>query len=1145
MNFNNEQRQAIHSRKPLVVVSAGAGSGKTRVLTERFLYLCDQKLKARFGKAEAPEIGATVDDIVAITFTEKAAREMKDRVRKAINEKIVTLLNEYTDEQEREEAIAFWQEQKEALDGALISTFHSFCNKLLHEYAFQANIPPSFSLIDDVESKLLQGEVFDELLNDSVRHEQWKGLYQFFTKNQIQSGVISVYERTKEFHAGVDIDSFFSAKEIIEEQINRVGKRTEQMIADFLSYGKEAVQGFPPPDTCSGKLQEHLTNVIDFFESYNPVETEPSTAFKLLSDIMPKRIMGAWQDSAPAFHQFCSGKWSEVKGSGDTTTACSEDDKKQFEELLTAFVSILSSFHNRYDQIKRERAIVDFSDLQQKAIALLEQKEVQDACREKYLHMMIDEFQDTNQLQMLMLERINPHNRFIVGDGKQSIYRFRGADVRLMNQMEKEAKQASEAEFINMNKNYRTCDKILAFVNELFTVVMDKREAEAVDYKIGYNEIDSDRQYKEEDKALVELIVAEEAEEEVSEYDLIAKRMLEMKAKGAPLVEKDKGNWVEPQWSDMAILIPARTNLLNLERALTERSIPYTVYGGVGFYDRQEIRDFLSLLYWVNRPWEPLYIAALLRSPLIGVTVEQLIEVKHLLVEHETIADFIFEGRFHQEQVSAELKEKLEMMRVWFFRWVPFTTQQALIQSMEELFVESNLKLSLLMQKNNLQKVKNVEKLIALIDKLDSHSLEKALKKLKSIIELSDKEGEAKVELSGGDAVHIMTVHASKGLEFPIVFLPSLSRRTPSDGGSIRYDVEEKIVFKYSSDNEKDPLKEDKKQSPSYEQVKKRVDDEAYEESKRVFYVAATRARDYLVLLTKEKVVKKSWFEMLNKAIDSSSKMEQLLIINEGIEYDGVWKDDVREYESPTDNFHFEPSISFSVSEVMSFIKNPLDYFYHSIVKVDENLLGSNQVESVINDMTYERSTLDPSLLGTLVHRACELYDSGFGQEEAIEEALLLFEEENIEVEKYRTEIEVLMKPYFTLDQNSLGESIDNEWSFSTDIEGVTIIGEIDKVVKDEHGYHIIDFKTNKVFDENELISRYKPQLYLYKMAYEKEKNVTVKSMSLLFLRKQKEQLSLIEFEESYEQYVKEKLVEMGRLKRENAGKEEYERVRN
>ncbi len=1128
MEFNEEQRKAITSEKPLIVISAGAGSGKTRVLTERFVYICEQKLEAMLMN-KSTAIGATVEDIVAITFTEKAAREMKSRIRARIEEKLLES-NKYESFEQQERANAFWQKQKELLDTALISTFHSFCHKLLHEFAFQANIPPTFSLLDDVQARLIQQDILDNILNQRTFYQQTSCLLDYFSRNQLMKEIITIYGKVKEFQADVSIHSYFHAKEIINQQLEQIEQKKQLLWETFIVQAEEIIKEFPSLSDCSGKLKEHLNNLFICFENLKKEDRE--RAYQELCSILPSSWHASWAKAAPAFEQFYKQLWKPLKDNWGSSF--SSLDIQVLEQVMDSFCMILSSFDEQYEQRKLERNQVDFSDLQQKAISLLGMEEVQQACKSRYLHMMIDEFQDTNPLQMSMLERMDPAYRFIVGDGKQSIYRFRGADVRLMNEMVNQATRSSQADFINMNKNYRTCDEIISFVNSLFSVVMNKEEV-IHKYQVGYSTIDSERVRPDQKGPLVELLLVDEStEEDQNEYDLIAKRMLEIRETKSPLVERGK-RWLPPTWGDMAILIPSRTNLLSLERSLGQRGIPYVVYGGIGFYERIEVREFLNLLHWLNRPWEVVYVAGVLRSPLIGFTLEEFLEVKHVLPEQVTIPEFIYENMFSISSLPEEVKGKLAKFRQMYENLVPFADQMPLKEALEDLFVTSGLKLSLLMQENNLQKINNIEKLINQIESLENYSLEEALKQLQLIAELSAKEGEAETELAEGDAVHIMTVHASKGLEFPIVFTTNLARQVTADKESFRYDEESKLVVRFKQEHES-VLEKSELKSPAFEDVQQRTIDEAVEESKRLFYVAATRARDYLVLSSKNKQVKHSWLEMLNKAMEQDGDLPSLIEIKSQVLYDGSWSKEESIYKNPPIIRENLQPLSFSVTEVMNFINDPVSYYYQSIIKADESWFQHITETNTRNAVT---SSIDYSLLGTLVHRTCELLDYGFTREEAIKEALDQVEEGQ-KTETYQEQIAALIEPYSKISMEKLGEPFLNEWNFSTNIEGVTIIGEIDKVVRKNNEYHLIDFKTNFIYDENKLIEQYKPQLYLYKMAFEKEFNQSINKLFLLLLRKKQNPLQVLQYQQEYEMFLRLKIKKMAELKRSNANKDFY-----
>lgn len=1141
MKFNPEQEKAILSKKPLVVISAGAGSGKTRVLTERYVHLCEQKLQEKLGNPFSP-VGASVEEIVAITFTEKAAREMKDRIRGRIEEQRSSVDKSYPNH-EQEKAREFWQEQKEALDGALITTFHSFCHKLLHEYAFEADVTPNFAVLDDIQAKLIQIDIFEEMYDSPEYHQMWRPLYNFYTRNQLTEAIKAVYSQMKEIITSVSsIEAFFDCEEIVTLQLETIEADRQKVLVNFYENAKPYVMELDDRDKVQKKIVDHFSLVDD--RSFE----KPVSLFRELIEVMPKRVSSPWQESNPPLYELYENYFKPLKATWKNLEGPTEAEIEEIKEIIKLFAHMLTVFHEKYDLAKRERAALDFSDLQQKAIALLENESVQKACRLTFKHMMVDEFQDTNQLQMNMLKFIQPAYQFVVGDGKQSIYRFRGADVSLMKGLVDFSKQDPNSDFINMSTNYRTCDSIIQFVNVAFNEIMGSEEARSdLSYKINYTNINSHRNGEEEQKCRVELIripvaedeedTDEEKEDQLSEYEVITNRMLGLiKEKQQIVAEKD--TWRAPEWRDFAILIQARTKLTKLEKALKDKGIPYVVYGGIGFYEKQEVRDMLSLLQWLNRPWEPLYILSLLRSPLFGVSVEGFLTIDECLEEETSLASYIYEGLFQDaEGLNDTIKGPLKKLKEFYESWVPYTPQVALKDYLHQLFTESGLKKMLLLQRNNIQLIKNVEKLIDVLAQFQTSSLDELLKQVKQLAVLSEKEGEAEVELAEGNMVHIMTVHASKGLEFPIVFLPDLAKGPRGDSGTIRFDKDVRLVVQYKKEEE-DPLKKPaEKSSPSFKAIKAKSKDQAIEEAKRLFYVAVTRAKDYLVLSTVDKAANDSWYDMLLKSIEQNGQVETYVKEIPQISNYDKWEDTGLSYNPPTFVERNLTRMSFSVSEILTFINDPLKYYYKYIVKAEDEWLISNTEKQQIRD---DSELLSGATLGTVVHRACELLDYGYDLDEAKEEALAIFDDE-LEKKRYESAMNELISNYHHLEELNLGRTVQNEWPFSVELEGVEIIGEIDKIVEKNDLYHLIDLKTNKIHSYEELIAYYSPQLYLYKMAFEKEFKQKVDKLSLFFMRGGKEGFCTLPINVDVEEQMKDVIKGMSLLKQKNAEKDEYQ----
>jgi ATP-dependent helicase/nuclease subunit A len=1122
MERNRQQKAAIYSKKPFITVSAGAGSGKTSVLTERYRFILEECLLSN-------SFGASVKEIVALTFTEKAAREMRNRIRSQI-ENIVESTNDSTKQ--------FWMTQLQDFEQATISTFHSFCMKLLKDYSFEANVYPDFSLIDDLQSSQLKNQLINHLLEDANNQDKWQSVYVYYSRSKIKDLVISIYGKMREFET--PIQHWLSGtngldQSVLEQEVLNLEASIINQIEHFMLVALEYRGGFPSPEsiTRASTVQARLKEMIDILDS-------PSTgAINWYQSIIKINIPNTAEKHAPALYQFYQHELlpfkEEINGHLKQVAVfkkqlLSSDQIGIMNEIMTVFADIISHFDQVYTREKRALNVLDFSDLQQKAISLLEHEHIQELCRKQYKHFLLDEFQDTNHLQMSLLDRINPTYRFIVGDGKQSIYRFRGADVGLIKQMSELAKNDSEnGEYINLFINYRTCASIIDFVNLTFEQLMKVDHSEMqFPYKIQYEKLESARNGNREQENRVELY---EASDKDSEYQFIANRIVEMKKTKQEIFDKDTKVWRNVDWHDIAILIPTRTNLLKLERELQIKNIPYTVYGGLGFYDQPEVRDMIMLLQWLNRPYEELYIFAFLKSPLIGLTLDELYKIKQ--ASKKDVASYLYQQHFiNDHSLTDNAKQALIKFSRFYRNYIPFIPSTGIKTSLRQLFQKSGLKTICLLQKNNVQKVRNVEKLIDILAGFNTFSLEEMINRVTVVKNFSEKEGNAEVELTDENSLHIMTVHASKGLEFPIVFVTNLNGTPRSDSGDVRFDETIGLVAKCKVENEVDPLANPTEIKPSSfsqtEEISKR---QGEEEWKRLFYVAVTRARDYLVL-TAHGQGRGSWLDQLYTVME----MDNLLL--DKIKMIDTFQNEERvvlnrkEYELPNYQKREDLPVSFSVSEVTSFIHDPSSYYMKHVLKLDVNFDEEEGQREYDEWSDEETPKYNAAILGTLVHRACELIDLGYQNNDAMNLALSEMSLREGEQPLYIDKLTLFLHHY-ERNQHNLGDLIANEWSFTLNLDGVNIIGEIDKIVKTDDGFQVIDLKTNYITEDNidTLIEYYKPQLYLYKLAYENKNDVPIKAMKLFFLRNKENGIYDIPFEKEYENHLKGQIRKMAKFK--------------
>ncbi|WP_078391795.1 UvrD-helicase domain-containing protein [Shouchella patagoniensis] len=841
MLFNSEQERAIYSRQPFIVVAAGAGSGKTRVLTERMVTIIEETFHNPHSA-----YGASVNEIAAITFTEKAANEMRERLSARMEEK--------ADLAKTSREKSFWFMQIEQVESAMIATFHRFSLQLLKRYSRYIEEKSARSrVLDETESALLKSSVLDSIVKDHQYKEHLRLLLNVMSKQTLIRSVEQIHSSMLEQLPMEEALSLLNAKETWEHQKKLFEEEANRSINQLYHAVMDAAKDLPDKNELTKAMEKHAQNLYRLANEIQEMALGPELIDKIAS-FMPSRVSKAWEEKLPSLFHLYESYWKPFKKETWPKLSINWEDSFPF---LEAFCILIKAFEQQYDRKKQNLNAWDFGDLQQKALALLKQQSIQLGFR----HILVDEFQDTNQLQLNLIEHIQPHYVFYVGDEKQSIYRFRGSDVTIMNNLAEKAALQGEEAFIELSENYRTAPQLVSFVNSLFTVAMETQENGPA-YATSYSNLSAGRPSFSDSEALASIHLLNE-EKPMQTFANLLKDKLDA---GTISVE-DRSTVRSAKWSDVCVLLPSRTILPDLEEAFLNLKIPYRVNGGVGFFDKQEVIDFLALLNWLRRPYEDAYVIALLRSPLFGLTFSDLLEINNEKSEDQSIASFLaHEGIYQSFKSNDRIYEGLHKYDKWLNDYLPFVPSGSVTNSLLMLFEETGLRYVVLSQQNGLQKVKNIEKLIYMFAQMHVSSLEAMCAQINLYIEASMYTAEAESERSIDEAVTIMTVHASKGLEFPVVCLPQMDRKRRPDTDVFRFHSQMGIVFQLKGD-------EQTYESPLFMQIKKEMDERGEEEAKRLLYVALTRAKDYCFLAAADLDRSHSWMELIVEARKKNARL--------------------------------------------------------------------------------------------------------------------------------------------------------------------------------------------------------------------------------------------------------------------------------
>lgn len=491
---------------------------------------------------------------------------------------------------------------------------------------------------------------------------------------------------------------------------------------------------------------------------------------------------------------------------------------KRLIELNRYIFSIYKAVRDGYEAYKKKKALLDFNDLIIYAKKLLkENKAVRSYYHKIIKYLLVDEFQDTDFHQREIIFSLAGKNTrlFIVGDSKQSIYRFRGADVSVFEDTRRLLEK--KGDYIELNTNMRSLPQNIDFINNLFGRVMGRERDNKEDYECAYTGLQAGRK-EDIDKPTIQFLNVPVDDEDNAEKirrkeaGLIAGKILELQGNGI-------------QFKDIAVLFRAMTDVKLYEDALRGANIPYYVIAGSGFFARQEIKDILNYLKIIDNPKDYIAMAGVMRSPMIGLDDNEL---------------YRWSKDKQPPPLYAELKDKITISRL-----------------IQEIIRRTNYKAVLASQYMGEQKISNVDKLIDTARRFERKgifTLTDFIEYLNELVVNEAREGEAAVAEEESNVVKLMTIHKAKGLEFPAVIIPDVHRRARPVWSPVLFDRK----FNWLGIKVKD--KDGERAEPNMRKlIREEIERKELAESKRLLYVASTRARDYLIYSGRFEDIENTW----------------------------------------------------------------------------------------------------------------------------------------------------------------------------------------------------------------------------------------------------------------------------------------------
>ena len=848
--WTKEQLSAINTRDKTLLVSAAAGSGKTATLTERIIRsLLDEK---------NPE---NIDSLLVVTFTVSAAAELRAKISKALSEAVAA--NPGNKHLER---------QLYMLPSAKICTIDSFCNDVLKNNTDKVGIAPNYRLADSAECGLLATSVLEGLIEavyegelpEISTPEDFEALADCLTDSkrteELSETFRYVYEKCESTEAGVDsliplIDVYKDGNSPVEETV--YGRYLMSSVRETLLHYEGALSAYEREFSAGGGVAEdkYLGNVIDdlalvrrllacrSYEDFRAAifdssltrlasvkavdHTESTKNYNTMRKLMKAEII----EDMPPYFRFSSENWRDLY--------------ETLYKLFGVFYRFLKRFDELYLAEKCRRGMFSFADIERFAYkCLLEDGAPTDVAKslsEKYSAVYIDEYQDVNSLQDKIFEAVSrPENRFMVGDIKQSIYCFRSARPEIFAEMKNKFPPIGEAKgnvaTLFMSSNFR-CDKaIVDFVNGIFDNVFS-----LVGESIGYSSGDRLTYAKLQEHGEPEYIAPEicmldkpdgEGQGLVNEAELVAIKIDELLANA----RLNNGEPVEPK--DIAIILrTAKNRATRFVEALERRGISACISGDKDFFLSSEVLLALCLLNSIDNPRRDIYLAGLMCSPLFSFTPDDLYHIK------EKRQDTLYESLVEYTEENPEfLKGRVFLERLDYYRTI--SEGIGVDRLLFKLYHETGL-LSLASKNGGKENLTVLYDYARQFEGNGFRGLYSFINFVNSLIDKKTTFDDARAG-SGGNSVNIITCHASKGLEYPIVFIASASDRITNKDSSQRlvFSSDFGIAMRLRTPSGLAIVK-----NPVVDLINQRIFAKQFEEELRILYVALTRARERLFII--------------------------------------------------------------------------------------------------------------------------------------------------------------------------------------------------------------------------------------------------------------------------------------------------------
>lgn len=877
VKWTNEQLQAIQEKNSNILVAAAAGSGKTAVLVERIIHkIIDEQMD--------------IDKILVVTFTNAAASEMRERILEAIYKKL----------EENPENVHL-QRQIILLNKASICTIHSFCLDVIHNHFYEIDLPSNFKIADTAEIDLLKQEVLDDLFeqkyteNDKNFIELLENYTNYRGDEALQELVLKIYKFIQSSPFPIKwLQEKLELLKIKDKDISQTiwGKLIIQTVDDDiqesimqLEVTKSKMALYPEMTKFYQTISEDIINLQDL-QKYNSWD---ELYIKLLNFNfskwpVDKKVINDLKEDSKEIRDKVK---KHIKEKTAKLLSCSQEqavkDLKIITPILEKLSNLVTEFTKNFAEKKKEKNCIDFNDIEHFALKILLDEnnnptEVAKKYKEKFEEIAIDEYQDSNLVQEAILTSISKGNNiFMVGDVKQSIYKFRQARPELFLQKydeykNKEEKAQEDNLKIQLFRNFRSRQNILNITNLVFESIMSKElgdinynENEYLNYGANYPEPEEIKNYAgiaeldiidlKEDESITAFEGEEDEEEQerveddVLEAKFVANKIQELLNSNYMVFDKKQGyRKIRPK--DIVILLRAISNLSPIyEKELSDLELPVFSDTSGTYLDTVEIQTILSVLKIIDNPLQDIPLVVVLRSSICNFTDNDLITIR-LTDRNCNFYEALIKTRLI---CDGDLKNKIESFLEKLEKWKSISQYMPLDEFIWQIYLDTGYYQYVGLLPNGAMRQANLKTLFEKAKQYEKASFKGLFNFIQFIDKLKKQNGDlasAKLIGENEDVIRIMSIHKSKGLEFPVVFLCNSHKKFNMQDLNDNILLHQDIGF---GPTIMDTTRKIKYSSIAKDAIKLKMKQETLSEEQRILYVALTRAKEKLYITGRSK----------------------------------------------------------------------------------------------------------------------------------------------------------------------------------------------------------------------------------------------------------------------------------------------------